>query len=79
MSQNSATPDSWESIDQSDGNAMPKLGGLNISAKPFVPNVNAAVFVPSFGAAPQTAGEVFISKKLPFFAFAISHLDVRSG
>ena len=34
------TPDSW---DQATG-----LSGLSISAKPFVPNINAAVFVPTF-------------------------------
>eukprot|EP00794_Sanderia_malayensis_P008984 gene8984-9944_t len=47
MSVNNAAPDSWENIDQSNEN-VPKLSGLSVSAKPFVPNVNAAVFVPSF-------------------------------
>lgn len=38
------TPNSWE---QSDGLAN-NLDNLNVNAKPFVPNVNASVFVPSF-------------------------------
>ncbi len=58
MSQNSAAPDSWEAVDQSDGSSgLPKLSGLNVSAKPFVPNVNAPVFVPSFAIAPQAETE----------------------
>lgn len=53
MSANSATPDSWESIDQRDGEAnLQKFGGLSISAKPFVPNINATAFVPNFGPKP---------------------------
>jgi len=37
------TPDSWDHT-PSDG-----VAGLSISAKPFVPNVNAMTFVPKFG------------------------------
>ena len=33
------------------GSLESKFGGLNVNAKPFVPNVNAPEFVPSFGAA----------------------------
>ena len=39
------TPDSWDQVPQS----AEKLSGLSISAKPFVPNVNALEFVPNFG------------------------------
>ena len=38
------TPDSW---DQNNG-ATTSFSNLSINAKPFVPNVNAAVFVPTF-------------------------------
>ena len=50
MSDQNQAPDSWESIDQSgsDDGIGKSLSGLNVSAKPFVPNVNAAEFVPSF-------------------------------
>lgn len=45
MANQGTAPDSWESID----NGVTKsLTGLNVAAKPFVPNVNAAVFVPNF-------------------------------
>ena len=40
----SNTPDSW---DQNNG-ATTSFSNLSINAKPFVPNVNAAVFVPTF-------------------------------
>jgi len=44
-------PDSWEQED--DGEApvdvqLSGFGALNVNAKPFVPNINAAEFVPSF-------------------------------
>ena len=38
------TPDSW---DQNNG-ATTSFSNLSINAKPFVPNANAAVFVPTF-------------------------------
>lgn len=50
-----AAPDSWEQEDE--GSEAPvnahtglsdSFSGLNVNAKPFVPNVNAAEFVPGF-------------------------------
>lgn len=54
MANQTGAPDSWESIDNSENDAgvAKSLSGLNVGAKPFVPNVNAAVFVPSFAKAP---------------------------
>ena len=46
-------PESWEDADD----MAAKLNALNVNAPSFVPNVNAAVFVPSFGP-PQPAAEV---------------------
>ena len=46
------TPDSWDAIDDSAAenveNLSTRIQSLNVDAKPFIPNVNAAVFVPSF-------------------------------
>ncbi|MEJ1589465.1 PABP-interacting PAM2 motif-containing protein, partial [Escherichia coli] len=45
-------PDSWDQEDdgeaQVDVQLSKALTSLNVDAKPFVPNVHAAVFVPSF-------------------------------
>ena len=41
------TPDSWDQVPP----PSQTLSGLSISAKPFVPNVNAVEFVPNFGGA----------------------------
>uniref|UniRef100_A0A672ZL30 Eukaryotic peptide chain release factor GTP-binding subunit ERF3A-like n=1 Tax=Sphaeramia orbicularis TaxID=375764 RepID=A0A672ZL30_9TELE len=45
-------PDSWEQEDDVeatiDGQLEPAFTTLNVNAKPFVPNVNAAEFVPAF-------------------------------
>lgn len=46
-------PDSWDSIEDPGpgGNVeeiSSNLSSLNVNAKPFVPNVNAPAFVPSF-------------------------------
>ncbi|XP_031562231.1 eukaryotic peptide chain release factor GTP-binding subunit ERF3A-like [Actinia tenebrosa] len=48
--QDSSAPDSWDSIEDPGPGEDPstQLKGLNINATPFVPNVNAPVFVPSF-------------------------------
>lgn len=48
------TPDSWDQA-PSEG-----LSGLSISAKPFVPNVNACAFVPKFG-----GGSTFVPQAAP--------------
>lgn len=45
------TPDSWDQGPQ----PVEKLSGLSISAKPFVPNVNAQEFVPSWASAAAPA------------------------
>merc|ERR1711962_1480486 len=44
------TPDSWDN-----GQSQGGLSGLSISAKPFVPNVNAVSFVPGGSYAPPAA------------------------
>lgn len=56
-----AAPDSWEQEDE--GSEAPLIAppglsdafsGLNVKAKPFIPNVNAAEFVPGYLQKPQT-------------------------
>ena len=55
------TPDSWDTIDDSATESSESLStglqSLNVNAKPFVPNVNAPVFVPSFGQKVNTSGK----------------------
>ena len=53
MDSRDTAPDSWEL--EEDAEALAAAAGLptafaalNVNAKPFVPNVNAPVFVPSF-------------------------------
>lgn len=51
MDPRDTAPDSWEQED--DGEAavdveLSAFSSLNVNAKPFVPNINAAEFVPSF-------------------------------
>lgn len=52
MDPRDTAPDSWEQEDDVeatiDGQLESALASLNVNAKPFVPNVNAAEFVPSF-------------------------------
>lgn len=52
MDPRDTAPDSWEQEDDVeatiDGQLEPALTSLNVNAKPFVPNVNAAEFVPAF-------------------------------
>lgn len=52
MEPRDAAPDCWEQEDDSeaalDGRLEPAFTALNVNAKPFVPNVNAAEFVPAF-------------------------------
>lgn len=48
-----AAPDSWELEEDAEAPAAAEglptaFAALNVNAKPFVPNVNAPVFVPSF-------------------------------
>lgn len=53
MDPRDTAPESWEQEDDVeatvDGQLEPAFTALNVNAKPFVPNVNAAEFVPSFG------------------------------
>jgi len=51
---NGDVPDSW---DEPNGDPIneSKFASLNVGAKPFVPNVNAAAFVPSFSRPPPAA------------------------
>lgn len=52
MDPRDTAPDSWEQEDDVeatiDGQLDSALNALNVNAKPFVPNVNAAEFVPCF-------------------------------
>ena len=48
MATGSNAPDSWEAIDDQSSGVSTDLAKLNVNAKPFVPNVNAPAFVPSF-------------------------------
>ncbi|XP_056143135.1 G1 to S phase transition 1, like [Lampris incognitus] len=52
MDPRDTAPDSWEQEDDAeatiDGQLESALTALNVNAKPFVPNINAAEFVPAF-------------------------------
>lgn len=50
MDNSDSAPDSWEQadIDAPEAQLNSSLALLNVNAKPFVPNVHAAEFVPSF-------------------------------
>lgn len=50
MDPSDTAPDSWELEEDAEAAAgLPTaFAALNVNAKPFVPNVNAPVFVPSF-------------------------------
>lgn len=52
MDPRDTAPDSWEQEDDGEAPADVQLQtaftALNVDAKPFVPNVNAAEFVPAF-------------------------------
>lgn len=52
MDPRDAAPDSWEQEDDVevpvDGKLDNEFAALNVNAKPFVPNINAVEFVPSF-------------------------------
>ena len=60
-------PDSWDSLDdpgpgdtsEEARDLSERLHSLNVHAKPFVPNVNAPAFVPSFLKAPAADGKAF--------------------
>lgn len=61
MDPRDTAPDSWELEDDTEATAtaagLPSaFAALNVNAKPFVPNINAPVFVPSFlqGSAAET-------------------------
>lgn len=59
-------PDSWDSLDDPGPGEMSgeasdlseRLHSLNVNAKPFVPNVNAPAFVPSFMKSPAAEGKI---------------------
>lgn len=52
MDPTDTAPDSWEQEDDVeatlDGQLESAFTSLNVNAKPFVPNINAAEFVPTF-------------------------------
>ncbi|OCT61476.1 eukaryotic peptide chain release factor GTP-binding subunit ERF3A [Xenopus laevis] len=61
MDASDSAPDSWEQADMEATEAQlnNSMAALNVNAKPFVPNVNAVEFVPSFlvGSAPSDGQE----------------------
>lgn len=58
MDPRDTAPDSWEQEDDVeatiDGQLEAGFTNLNVNAKPFVPNVNAAEFVPGFAVKAQS-------------------------
>ncbi|XP_072275095.1 eukaryotic peptide chain release factor GTP-binding subunit ERF3A [Pyxicephalus adspersus] len=58
MDNNDSAPDSWEQadIDAPEAQLNSSLARLNVNAKPFIPNVHAAEFVPSFLMKPGVDG-----------------------
>ncbi|XP_069839805.1 eukaryotic peptide chain release factor GTP-binding subunit ERF3A isoform X1 [Dendropsophus ebraccatus] len=58
MDPSDTAPDSWEQadIDAPEAQLNSSLARLNVNAKPFVPNVHAAEFVPSFLMKSDSAG-----------------------
>lgn len=58
MDPRDTAPDSWEQEDDVeatiDGQLESAFTTLNVNAKPFVPNVNAAEFIPSFVIKPHS-------------------------
>ena len=75
------TPDSWDAIEdpgaESSENISSGFQSLNVNAKPFVPNVNAPVFVPSFTMNTNTKGKelctsvVFVGVYISLCPFSI--------
>ena len=70
MDRRDTAPDSWEQEDDVeatvDGQLEPAFTTLNVNAKPFVPNVNAAEFVPAFAVKahsedPDSAGKFTVT------------------
>lgn len=64
MDSRDTAPDSWEQEEDAEAPALAAelpaaFAALNVNAKPFVPNVNAPVFVPSFlhGDPPASGGK----------------------
>ncbi|XP_040212871.1 eukaryotic peptide chain release factor GTP-binding subunit ERF3A isoform X2 [Rana temporaria] len=57
MDNSDSAPDSWEQadIDAQEAQLNSSLAQLNVNAKPFIPNVHAAEFVPSFQVKSSTA------------------------
>ncbi|XP_046855668.1 eukaryotic peptide chain release factor GTP-binding subunit ERF3A-like isoform X2 [Xenia sp. Carnegie-2017] len=55
------TPDSWDACDDSNIEINNGVKSLNVGAKPFVPNINAPVFVPSFSQKTTAADDLSVS------------------
>lgn len=72
MTDNTATPDSWETVADAGLNAG--LSRLNVNAAVFVPNVNAPEFVPSFLKEPQAPGKALMSQP---FQFCVNFLIIQ--
>ncbi|KAJ0058455.1 hypothetical protein NL108_014639, partial [Boleophthalmus pectinirostris] len=84
MDPRDSAPDSWEQEDEVDGQLGPALTGLNVNAKPFVPNVNAAEFVPAFAAsAPSESlaveGESTVTASLILGTWCVCLAPVENG
>lgn len=74
MDPRDAAPESWELEEDAEAPAAAAglhtaFAALNVNAKPFVPNVNAPVFVPSFlqssAAETPASGGRFTLRKTP--------------
>lgn len=70
-----STPDSWDAVEDpgpsTSQNIPTAFNTLNINAKPFVPNVNAPVFVPSFCKGQDSNGKKRIEKLPHVFSSVI--------
>lgn len=47
-------PDNWDDIEDPGPGLANQFSSLNVAAKPFIPNMNAPAFVPSYGNATNT-------------------------
>uniref|UniRef100_A0AAX7UP02 Tr-type G domain-containing protein n=1 Tax=Astatotilapia calliptera TaxID=8154 RepID=A0AAX7UP02_ASTCA len=85
MDPRDTAPDSWEQEDDVeatiDGQLESAFTTLNVNAKPFVPNVNAAEFVPAFGlkAHPANVDSAVAVEKMSTMEMSESAAPVENG
>ena len=86
MDSDANAPDSWDSLDDpgpgdtSEGasDLTEKLHSLNVNAKPFVPNVNAPVFVPSFLKTQAADGKILFFIYLVIFDIILASFSAEN-